>query len=118
MSRNLERLVQKAKAERPQPVITNALPIVAVNHADVSGRVDRLIAVGKLAEADRPRCIFWFDLKRRHDLSVEQLAILRAQYDIEKEKVPDEDAAYVLTLASTLECVGSPEGKTETGDSL
>ncbi len=121
MATNLERLMQRAKAERPKPAMlpSNALPIVAETHLDLPALVDGLIAAGKLAEADRPRCVFWREFTRLGEpLSPEQLALVRTQVAIAKEKVPDVAAAYVLTMGRVLEYLNPPEAKTEKDDSL
>jgi hypothetical protein len=90
MARNLERLVQKAKAERPQRQASNALPIFSADRGQkMWERIDRLIAQGTLAEADRPRCVYWGDFSLLTDLTPEQLAVVTAQYENEKDKLPD-----------------------------
>ena len=112
MSRHLERLLQKAKAQRPKlPVLpTNALPIVTERSEIVPARVEALIAAGKLAEADRPRCVYWLDFVNRGDpLSREQLAFVRAQVEVAKEQVPDVAAAFVVAMGPLLECLNPPE---------
>jgi hypothetical protein len=120
MSRNLERLLQKAKAARPQPpsLPANALPIVTERSEIVPARIDHLIAAGKLAEADRPRCVYWQDfLLGSGAMSAEQLALVQAQKEIAHENVPDVEAAWAWSLARLLECL-APEANSETGDSL
>jgi|SRR5689334_2485807 len=120
MSRHLERLLQKAKAARPQPPALpgNALPIVTERPEIVPARIDCLIAAGKLTEADRPRCVYWQDFLLASDaMSAEQLALVRAQKAIANETVPDTEAAWVWSLARLLECL-VPEANSETGDSL
>ena len=108
MGRNLERLVQKARTERPPPpaLPDNALPIFGEVPEDMPGQIDRLIAAGKLTEADRTRCFAWGQFFRGDvPLNPEQLAFVRMQAVIAKEKVPDVEAAYVLTMARMLECL-------------
>jgi hypothetical protein len=112
MSRHLERLLQKAKAARPQPpsLPDNALPIVAERVERVPAGIDRLIAAGKLAEADRPRCVSWLHfVNRGGPLSPEQLAFVRAQVEFAKEQVPDVAAAFVVTMGPVVECLNPPE---------
>src|SRR3974390_2956631 len=100
MARNLERLVQKAKAERPQQQAPNALPIFsAARGQKMWERIDRLIAQGTLTEADRPRCVHWGDFSPLTDLTPEQLAVVTAQYENDKEKVPDVWAALPVFAA-------------------
>ena len=120
MSRHLERLLQKAKAARPQPPALpgNALPIVTDRSEIVPARVDRLIAAGKLAESDRPRCVYWQDFFGVGEaMNAEQLALVRAQKEIANETVPDTEAAWVWSMARLLECL-APEANSETGDPL
>ncbi len=123
MSRNLERLVQKAKAQRPRPAATktipaDALPICAETDWDRSKQVDRLIASGKLAETDRPRCVAWTEFISGHGpLNPEQLALVRAQAAIAKETVPDVAAAFALSTARLLECL-NPEDENAISRSL
>ncbi len=123
MSRNLERLVQKAKTQRPSPAMTktipaDALPIFGETNWDISRQVDRLIAAGKLTEADRPRCVCWIGFVRGHGpLNPEQLALVRTQAAIAKETVPDVAAAYVLSMAGVLECL-NPEDENAISASL
>jgi hypothetical protein len=112
MSRHLERLLHKAKAARPQPpsLPSNALPIVAERVERVPAGIDRLIAAGKLAEADRPRCVHWlYFVNRGGPLSPEQLAFVRAQVELAKEQVPDLAAAFVVTMGPVVECLNPPE---------
>ncbi|HUI97252.1 MAG TPA: hypothetical protein VLX44_15960 [Xanthobacteraceae bacterium] len=107
MGRNLERLVQKARTERPPPpeLPDNALPIFA-ECGSVQAQVGRLIAAGKLMEADRARCFNWQRFFRGDaPLNPEQLAFVRLQAAIAREKVPDVGAAYVFSMASILECL-------------
>jgi hypothetical protein len=108
MGRNLERLVQKARTERPPPpeLPDNALPIFGDLCGDMTAQIARLIAAGKLTEADRARCFYWNDFLRGDvPLNPEQLAFVRMQAMIAKEKVPDVDAACVLAMARLLECL-------------
>ena len=120
MSHHLKRLLQKAKAARPQPPAPpgNALPIVSERPEIVPARVDCLVAAGKLAEADRPRCVYWQDFLRGSGaMSAEQLALVRVQKEIANRTVPDIEAAWVWSMARALECL-VPEANSETGDSL
>lgn len=120
MSRNLERLLQKAKAQRPQPAMlpSNALPIVADRPEIVPARIERLVAAAKLAEADRPRCVYWRDfLRGRVTMNAEQLALVKAQKEIANEDVPDVEAAWMWAMSRVLECL-VPEENSETGASL
>jgi len=122
MGHNLERLVQKAKAARPTPRMgpANTLPIVAETRAELPERIDRLISRGKLTEADRPRCVPWREMEERGRLlRPEQLAVLEAQFEIERENVPDTAAAWRLMVALVLHDLGiPPEGKSVAGDFL
>jgi len=57
MSAKLQRMLEKAQAirrNRPDTIL-----IDCPRPEDVPARVDTLIAAGKFAEADRPRCMFW-----------------------------------------------------------
>jgi hypothetical protein len=120
MSRHLERLLQKAKAARPRPPTLpgNALPIVTERVERVPAGIDRLIAAGRLSEADRPRCVYWQDFLRGSEaMSAEQLALVKAQKDIARTNVPDLDAAWMWSMALLLECL-VPEANSESGDSL
>jgi len=112
MGRNLERLVQKAKAERPPPptLPDDALPIFGETLKDITAQIDHLIAVGKLTEADRTRCFYWNQFLRGDvPLNPEQLAFVRTQAAIAREKVPDIAAAYVFSMARLLECFNPPD---------
>lgn len=112
MARHLERLLQKAKAQRPQPpsLPANALPIVAERVEIVPARIDHLIAAGKLAEVDRPRCVYWLDfVNRGGPLSREQLVFVRTQVEVAKEQVPDVAAAFVVAMGRLLECLNPLE---------
>jgi len=114
MGRNLERLVEKARKERPSPLMirANALPIFGDTEGDRAAQAARLIAAGKLAATDRPRCVGWGAfLDGNGPLTPEQLAFVRAQAEIAEAKVPDRDAAYVLTMARLLECLNPPDGE-------
>ncbi len=43
--------------------IDDRIPVYVKHEEDFQKRVDELIAVGTLAEADRPRCVFWLDYR-------------------------------------------------------
>jgi len=108
MGRNLERLVQKAKAERPPPpaLPDNALPIFGDLLGNMTAQIDHLIAAGKLTQADRARCFYSNDFLRGGvPLNPEQLALVRMQAAIAKEKVPDVEAAFALFMAWQLDCL-------------
>ena len=121
MSRNLERLLQKANAQRPQPAMLpgNALPIIGQTSAHMPERIDGLIAAGLLAAVDRPRCVFWLDFVNRGEpLSPDQLALVRTQVMAANAQVPDVAAAFVVTMGPLLECLNPPDAKSAIGDSL
>jgi hypothetical protein len=59
MAQSLDRLLAKVKAKRGKSSPSDAILIICDKPEDVPGRVDVLIAAGKLTEADRPRCVFW-----------------------------------------------------------
>ncbi len=94
MSRNLERLVQKAKAQHCKAVAAAALPIFSDTREEMPARIDVLIADGKLAAADRPRCVFWLDVPGIDSMTHDQwvLAMAHNQTDAEIRRSRDEAA--------------------------
>lgn len=120
MGRNLERLVQKAKAERPKPAIlpANALPIIAQTEVGLAERIDGLIAAGKLAEVDRARCVIWHKFLSGGPLTPEQFAFVRAQGELAKPKVADEHASHALVWSRVMACLNPPEDENAFGGPL
>jgi len=62
---HLHRSLQR-KIEKLEKIIRvdDRIPIYVDDEKDLDTRIGELIAAGALAEADRPRCVFW--LERRH----------------------------------------------------
>jgi hypothetical protein len=60
MSGKLQR-IEKAEARLRRPKSEAPIMILCDRPEDVQRRIDVLIAVGNLTEADRPRCVFWED---------------------------------------------------------
>jgi hypothetical protein len=92
MRRNLERLVEKAKAQRREEIAAATIPILCDTCEEVPARIDVLIADGKLSEADRPRCVFWLDYAGLDAMTHDQwvLAMLRNRTDEEVRRAQDE----------------------------
>ena len=61
MSEKLQRMLEKAKTKRGRSRASATILIACERPEDVPGRVDVLIAAGKLTEAARAHCIFWPD---------------------------------------------------------
>ena len=61
MSQAIARLLEKANAKHRKARPPDAILILCDRLEDVQKRVDVLIRAGKLAEADRPRCVFCED---------------------------------------------------------
>ena len=55
-----ERMLAKAEAKFRAD---DRIPVYVKNPRDLEKRIDELIALGEIAEADRPRCVFYLDYK-------------------------------------------------------
>jgi hypothetical protein len=61
MSEKLQRMLERARAKRGRRRASETILIACERPEDVRGRVDVLIAAGKLTEAARAHCMFWPD---------------------------------------------------------
>jgi hypothetical protein len=81
MSNPLERRIARLEALRPPK--SDKIPVFVRREDDVPKKIEEMIATGEIAEADRHRCAWWLDIKRR----------VLWQQQWEDEKLLAEDAA-------------------------
>jgi hypothetical protein len=88
--------------------IDDRIPIYVEDERDLQTRIEELIAAGALAEADRPRCVFWLRYRRygRWQVNDEAALRLKAQAAI---KTP---CATWLTAGETRADAGAGEQAT------
>jgi len=85
----VERLLAKAEAKFRAD---DRIPVYVKNPRDLEKRIDELIALGEIAEADRPRCVFYLDYKHETEWlkDDEESRRLNAQADKKLPTTPSE----------------------------
>jgi hypothetical protein len=117
MSDRLQRMLEKAKANRGRTPAPEPILIACERPEDVPRRVDVLIAAGKLTEADRPHCVFWpADWNGTHDEWVLMMDRNTTPEDRRRQQAESAERAHAAAMADPI--LAAFIRKTEQGDSL
>ena len=76
-----DRMLAKAEARFRAD---DRIPVYVKNPRDLEKRIDELIALGEIAEADRPRCVFYLDYKHQMEWLVDDEESRRLNAQAEK----------------------------------
>ncbi len=109
--RNLERLLEKATQQHRKAVRAASILILCETRDEVPGRIDVLIADGKLAEADRARCICWRDYEDLSSMTYTDWVLVRCQNETEADLRRRWAESAARASAALAECIAQDEAR-------